>query len=74
MMTQPTRQARQPVQQVHAPRVMVSVGGMNRDFAALFALLLSQRRRWRHVAACAAKLMRWVAAVMAVETGHHGKA
>ncbi len=74
MMTQPTRQANQPVQQVQAPRVMVSEGGMNRDFAALYALPRLQRRRWRHVAACTDELMRWVAADLAVETGHHGKA
>lgn len=74
MMTQPTRQANQPVQQVQAPRVMVSEGGMNRDFAALYALPRLQRRRWRHVAACTDELIRWVAADLAVETGHHGKA
>lgn len=48
-----SRQAQPPQQQLHEPTVMVSVGGMDRDFAALYALPLSQRRRWLHVAACA---------------------
>lgn len=47
------RHALPPAEQLHEPTVLVSVGGANQDFAALYALPLAHRRRWLHVPACA---------------------
>jgi hypothetical protein len=73
-MTQQTRQSRHPVQKLHEPTVSVSVGLINRGFAALSALPLLQCRRWWQVAACDDVLMQRVDAKLAVETGCHDQA